>query len=453
MVSQRQGKTALKAAFAALLLAAVCHWAGAATVSDFGAVGDGINDDTEAVRRAAEAGPLHFSRGVYRLTGTVHIDLARTGPGGVTGEAGAVKIVMEGPGPALRITGDHGGTASPDTVLPGVWDRQRFPVVEGLEIVGAHPGAEGIRLEGTMQCVITRVLVRRCLHGIRLAGRNRNFILSDAHLYDNTGTGLFLDHVNLHQANITGNHISYGGGAGILLLNGEVRNIQITGNDIEYNHGTPGAADIAFDTREGTLREFTIAGNTIQARPCGDGANIRIWGAVSDAADQSGLGTITGNLIGSQTVNLDLRHTRGVTVTGNSIYSAAEWSLRARDCRNLAVSGNTVDYNPGVEESMRDGFLFENCDGIMVSGNSLADCRMGDADRGGAVSLAGSRNAVITGNVILGPAFRGVDLRGSHHCNITGNTVTRQTGDDRPFEGIAVDGASTGVRTEGNLVP
>ncbi len=422
-------------------------------VVEYGAVGDGEQDDTEAIQRAATAGPVYFTRGVYRITAPVVIDLARHGYGGATGDAGAVQLIMAGPGPALHLIGTHEGTANPRSVRPEVWARERFPLVSGIEIKGDHPEAEGIRLEGTMQCVVTRVLIRNCRHGIRLVDRNRNFILSDAHLYENIETGLFLDHVNLHQINIIGNHISYSGKAGIHALNGEIRNIQITGNDIEYNHHQPDAAEILFDTREGTLREFTISGNTIQSVVSDNGANIRILGSVSEAADQSGLGAITGNLIASQTFNIDLQHTRGVTVTGNSIYSAGELSLRARHCRNLAITGNTVDYNPGVEDRMRDGFLFESCDGVTVSGCSLVDCRWGDAARGGAITILDSRNIAVSNCTILDPAVRGIDVRNSRDCRIVNNTIAANRADATMLEAIAVDELSANILVEKNLLP
>lgn len=44
-----------------------------------------------------------------------------------------------------------------------------------------------------------------------------------------------MDRINLHQINITGNHISYCKRGGIVVRESEIRNIQIVGNDIEYN--------------------------------------------------------------------------------------------------------------------------------------------------------------------------------------------------------------------------
>ena len=51
-------------------------------VRDFGAVGDGRRDDTQAIRHAVEegGGRLVLPRGTYRLTGPVEVDLDRYGP-------------------------------------------------------------------------------------------------------------------------------------------------------------------------------------------------------------------------------------------------------------------------------------------------------------------------------------------------------------------------------------
>ena len=38
--------------------------------------------------------------------------------------------------------------------------------------------------------------------------RNRNVIISDCQIYNNSGIGVYFDRVNLHQVNITGNHIN-----------------------------------------------------------------------------------------------------------------------------------------------------------------------------------------------------------------------------------------------------
>src|SRR5690606_33833712 len=135
-------------------------------------VGDGQADDTAALQRQIDAGGgLQLPAGVYRLTKSLVVNLDDVGYWSIHG-TGVVRLVMEGAGPAIKIVGTHGGTAAPNTVKPEVWDRQRMPLVDGIEIVGRHEAACGIELTGTMQPTITRVTVRDCLHAIHVTGRN-----------------------------------------------------------------------------------------------------------------------------------------------------------------------------------------------------------------------------------------------------------------------------------------
>ncbi|CAN5173200.1 hypothetical protein BH23VER1_BH23VER1_36100 [soil metagenome] len=40
-------------------------------------------------------------------------------------------------------------------------------------------------------------------------GRNRNVIISHCHIYHNSGVGIYLEGLNLHQISVVGSHISY----------------------------------------------------------------------------------------------------------------------------------------------------------------------------------------------------------------------------------------------------
>ena len=241
--------------------------ADAPTVRDFGAIGDGKADDTDAIQRRVDKSPgvVRFPKGVYRLTKTITIDLDKTGWTALEGD-GVARIVMAGPGPAFHFVGTHEGTAEPRDFKPNVWERQRMPLVDGLEIVGAHDKACGVQATGTMQLTITRLTVRDALHGIHLTKRNRNVIISNCHLYHNRGVGVFYDNVDLHQSNIVGCHISYNDQGGVVTKGGYVRNIQIGTCDIETNHGKgqPPTANVLIDSTGGSTAEVAIIGNTIQ---------------------------------------------------------------------------------------------------------------------------------------------------------------------------------------------
>src|SRR4051794_31788808 len=100
----------LRRASMALLLTAVAATLNAASVRDFGAVGDGQADDTAAVEKAVASGAVFFPKGTYRITHTITVELEKTGFASLSGD-GTGRVLMEGTGPAFHFVGTHGGTA------------------------------------------------------------------------------------------------------------------------------------------------------------------------------------------------------------------------------------------------------------------------------------------------------------------------------------------------------
>lgn len=354
------------------------------TVRSFGAVGDGRHDDTQAIQSAIESGigDIVFPRGTYRITKTITIDLDTVGPTSIVGH-GPARVVMEGAGPAFRFVGTHGGTAAPATVRENVWKNQRTPMVTGLEIVGAHDDACGIEAIETMQLTITRTVIREALHAIHLVKRNRNVIVSDCHLYSNRGIGIFYDEVDLHQSNIIGCHISYNHQGGIVVRGGGVRNIHIGTCDIEGNMGGPGSeptANILLDSTGGSTAEVAIVGCTIQhSHDAPNSANIRINGesTARPFTDETRHGNITiaDNVLSDVQHNIDIRNTRGITITGNTCWKGFASNLTVHNCDNLVVSENVFERNPryhyGDGSDSLNSVLFRNCNGGTISGNHV----------------------------------------------------------------------------------
>lgn len=429
-----------------------------ANVRDFGAAGDGTTDDTAAVQHAVDQGDgsLHFSRGTYRLTRTIEIALGRVGPIAITGEGGVGRLHMEGAGPALRIIGTHEKTADPDDFRAAIWQRERLPAIEGIEIVGRDEEAGGIELQGTMQATIRGVLIRRCRYGVHLVKRNRNLLLADSHIYDGQagGIGVYFDGVNLHQANIIGCHISYCPHAGIKIARSEVRNLQITGCDIEYNFdpAQPDCADVWIDVREGTVREGTITSNTIQAKRSPGGANVRIQAAETKLSSAAGLWTIASNIIQSQETNLILENCRGVAVSGNSFASAFKRSVAILKCQHIAVGSNTFDHNPDYEGDRVDGIAVRSSTGITLSGLILEQSRQGSAEQGGAIEIHDSREVSIIGCQVLDPAHRGIELANVSNSRVSDCTIVDRRSKRTMREAIRLTGAGTGNLVRNNIV-
>lgn len=424
-------------------------------VSEFGAVGDGRADDTEAIQHAFRKGDglVQFGRGTYVVSSTIDVRLNETKRIGIDGSNGIAKIVMTGAGPAFRLVGTHGGTADPNSFDPEIWARQRLPQISGLEIEGQHPEADGIELNGTVQCIVSDVALRGLRHGIRLFQRNRNVLISNCQIYHNTGVGIFLDRVNLHQINITGNHVSYNRLGGIRIEGSEVRNLQITGNDIEYNNyrAFTGAepneptAEIFIDSRGAendsprpSVREFTIASNTIQATHSPGGANVRILGPDPTGNLPPGMASISGNVIGNQEINLHLIKCRGIAVSGNFIYAGYQHNLLADQCDDMSITGNTIGHNYWVAERMIDNnFRLVSCSDTVLgslqlrgapNGQTLDDSSANPRIHDGLIELENCQRINVTGCILRDPANAGLRVHNSEWVNVSGCQIA----DSRP---------------------
>ena len=429
-------------------------------VKEYGAIGDGIKDDTEAITAAVTRngdGVVEFPRGSYRITRTIEIDLSETGTLGLSGRGGSARIIMEGEGPAFRFTGSHNGSSDPESVSPVTWDKERMPLVDALEIVGANPKADGLEFRHTLMPVLCSMLIRDVHHGIILASRNRNVIIDGCHVYNCTGIGIYLDSVNLHQIIISDSHISYCKLGGIKVERSEVRNFQLTGNDIEYNCDPQGpvSADIWIDCSErGSVREGTITGNTIQAIPSPGGANIRFTGP-SDNSEQIGLWSITGNHISNQTVNIDLVHTRGICITGNTFIRGYNHNLTLDDCHNLIISNNMIDRNkdyfPEKVVSL-DGISIIKSQDIILSNNIIDGAENGSPESGGAITISDSREVTITGCQVINPEFRGIQIESSTNVRMSNCLIKEDSNIHRMIWGLEVKSACQGCIIKDNTI-
>ena len=159
-------------------------------VRDFGARGDGQTDDTAAIRHAVQQGDGHlvFPRGDYLISRPLHIAAASsTAASPSTAPAARPASSWPAPGPALHLVG------TPRPLRPARALR-RAGLAEGTHAHGPRPGdRRPARRRPTASASkascsrrLQRLLIRRCRHGIHLANRDRNVLISDCHIYDNT---------------------------------------------------------------------------------------------------------------------------------------------------------------------------------------------------------------------------------------------------------------------------
>ena len=391
----------------------------------------------------------------FRITAPLVFDLEMHGAVKVTAREGAT-LIMDGPGPALKLVGTHGGSASPTSFKAKTWN-ERMPIVSDIEILGAHPEADGIQLLRTVAPIINRVSVRWCRHGIHLAERDRNVVISDCHVYENSGIGIFLDNVNLHQINITNAHVSYNRQGGIVVQNGSVRNLQVAGCDIEGNMPdteTPtNAANVLIqltepqDGRKGSVAEVSITGCTIQhsanyGKKRGTfaaigGANIRLAGKASYPIDSV---TITGNILSDTTTNIDVDYADDIAITANNFFAPAGKNLTVTNANRVIVSGNT--FNP--RQFVRPGTIeFTNSNDCILSSSTIHAFAATD----GAVVLKNCAGMTLNA-LSLTDCSSGIVLKNTKDTTISNCRVARVS-DDKP--GLLVDQTNAGITLTGNV--
>ncbi|MBN1342860.1 MAG: right-handed parallel beta-helix repeat-containing protein [Phycisphaerae bacterium] len=404
-----------------------------ANVRDYGAVGDDKTDDTGAIQKAVDSkkGGVWLPKGRYRITKPVTIELDRLGPTSICGD-GTATIVMAGPGPALHLIGTHEGTADPSTVKPNVWRNQRMPLIDGFEIMGDHAEAVGVRAERTMQAVFSRLVIRKALHGIHLVTRNRNAIISECHVYENRGVGVFMDGCDLHQINICNSHISYNGGGGVVLRKTSVRNLQIGTCDIEGNmdpNGPP-TANVLIDSSTGQglgnwdIREGAIVGCTIQhTGGAPDSANIRFIGRDGTPPLTVGRFTISDNVMSDVQVNIHLKNARGVTITGNTLWRAVQHSLLIENSSHIVVSANLLERNPAYRDfTTGSGVVLRDCQDCTLTGLHIHDTRQA----GAGLVLERCKWCNITDNIVVDCDNAGVLMEDVEHVRMS-DCIVRDT--------------------------
>jgi len=411
------------------------------TVFVFGAVGDSITDDTEAIQKAVDSGigKIIFNSGTYRIISTIEIDLDKVGPVSLFGD-GTARILMTGSGPAFRLIGTHAGTAGPATVRGNVWMNQRMPLIDGLEIVGRHPESVGIEASGTMKLTITRLLIREALHGIRLFNRNRNVIISECHIYNNDGIGIYLDDVDLHQINIAGSHVIHNKGGGIVVRNGSVRNLQIGTCDIESNmdpNGPP-TANLLIDQSQGTMREGTITGCTVQHdRNISGSANIRFIGN-SSGLKVTGNFTVSNNHLSDTRINLDIQHGRSIIVIGNTFRGGSGYNILIEESSNIYIGPNLFDNVPdyGTTDN-KDLILIRDSEDLSLNGLHLNN-NGGDT----LISLERCKNYNLINSTILNFQGTGIFLKDTSEGKISGNFIRSNANGAKSPASIKVKGGN-----------
>lgn len=312
-------------------------------VRDYGAVGNGTNDDTTAIQAAANAvtnnSSLYFPAGVYKIT-------AAFGFSSTT----LTNVTIYGDGFCSQILNDSGPTGSNTCVIQ--WGCSRFNIyglfwngTASVRDQGVH-----IRLQAGQSRVHHCYFSGSSGFALQVTGENNGYI----------GTVIVTD--NFFGATL-GDGVHVGSAADVLVA-----------NNICFNTGDDSLAAVADYTAYPPAR-VTFIGNRIYnagssgVSGCGirvcEGSDILIEGNDIVNSIEAGI-RVTRN-------NSTTAYSYNVMIVGNKMRSTGSnggqrGALWVEWCSGLTIRGNTID-----QPISGNGICFLDCNAMTISGNYIVN--------------------------------------------------------------------------------
>ena len=340
------------------------------SVRDFGAVGDGVTDDTAALQAALDfcaplGKALKFPAGVY-ISGPLSV----TKPDAsviIRGEGGTLKNKARTTGGSLLL-------------IDGV----RRVDIQGLEFDGNKAAVSGSVFGDALLCI--RNVIGDALRNVNVSGCRfvdapmvgLYFIgCQGVHISGNYFTGCVSEcifgHSKVYDVVVSGNILKNNQGTGIKIHGKNAlepdavsSNIVIKGNVVDYTgtasfyHGT----DTLGIELWGGCFDVAVSGNTVRGH---DARATRIFGI---SLDSTTIGAVTGNTVrGYIGIGLEAANTKHVTYSTNKIYDC-DYGFSSSGSQSGAgtFTGNTI------RACNYYGMQFYQTPGVWtISGNTFID--------------------------------------------------------------------------------
>jgi nitrous oxidase accessory protein NosD len=148
-------------------------------------------------------------------------------------------------------------------------------------------------------------------------------------------------------------------------------------------------------------------------------------------------------------VNLEIRHARGVAVTGNTFWEGFQHDLLVEDSSHIIITGNNFDRNPrylvnGNDNAEKNGLVLLRCEDSILSDNLIS----GVWKKRAAVDIESGSRLQISHNSVLDSDGAGIRLEKVTHSIISENIIR----DDREPEARSKDPSLIFIGGKANVI-
>lgn len=377
------------------------------SIKKFGAIGDGVNDDSDAIQRALNlGGTVLFPPGSFGISKTIEVNLDETT---VTG-LGSRLIALSPMDNMLSVTSDRVNVTwieldGQDMCQRGILITGGSPVVEHTHIhsIKGHTiSAQGILVSGA------NVTGARIV-GNRIAGIHG---VPNGTIGDGPGAA----------RGITFQSSSVYSGPSSIVENNYIE--QIDGEEGDGIHINFSNVGIPYGSSH-----IHVSGNKI--RNCNRRA-IKIQASNVSVLNNTYTTDFSAGDISNHKHCIDVINGENITITGNNldarfnIYGIGVTSSEGNKMKGAVIYGNTIttEFNTGSSsgwDEIQGGILVSRYEGVNLSGNLIT---------GGtyAINLNGVSNSIISNNIIFGGISGNAPYGIIDDINSKNNTYRNNTG-------------------------